>query len=132
MHGIYLLPSAPRTRQASGAATAPNGMGTSVRRITAPVGSGNGLTVKPRLYFTPSFVESATVDPVLEQSGNAKVDLRIGFGPRDGHWGTAIVGKTLTNGTTAQFRQAIALGAGSATSLVDPPRTSGLQFSLEP
>ncbi len=111
-------------------AFAPEWSGNVGARLTLPVAGDYRLTADPLMYFSSRFFQSATADPLLEQRANTKFDLRLGFGPTSGKWDVAVVGKNLTNRTTAAFRQAIPLAPGSVSALVDPPRTVGLLLTV--
>jgi outer membrane receptor protein involved in Fe transport len=95
-----------------------------------PTGA-NLLRIEPLVYFTTSFFTVATADPLLEQSGYAKFDLRVGFGPEDEHWEVALIGKNLTDRATASYRNPLTGGNGSSYVFPDPPRTVALQFSVK-
>ncbi|MBN8817450.1 MAG: TonB-dependent receptor [Sphingomonas sp.] len=108
---------------------APKWSGNVGARMTMDFGD-NRLTVDPLVYFTTRYFMSATADPLLEQRGYTKVDLRVGFGPSDGRWELAIVGKNLTDKLTTQYKQSIPLAPGSIAALVEPPRTVGVQLTI--
>lgn len=115
---------------------------TGAQRPYAPEWSGNVgadieipvedfvVSINPLFYFSSSYFLSATADPLLRQDGYSKIDLRIGFGPSDGRWELAVVGKNLTDRLTTQFAQAVPLAPGTVAALVDPPRTIGLQLTF--
>lgn len=112
------------------------------RRSFAPEYSGNFsldaeipvgefvLGINPSVYYTSWFYQSATADDLIRQKGYAKFDLRVGFGPADKNWELAVLGKNLTDRTTAGFRQTISGGLGSAAALADRPVTVAVQFSI--
>jgi outer membrane receptor protein involved in Fe transport len=110
---------------------APEWSGNFGARITAPFGDDYRLTVDPLVYFTSRFFLSSTADPLLEQRANTKIDLRVGFGPQNGRWEVAVIGRNLTDKATSQFRQSIPLAPGSVSAVVDPPRTIGFQLTLK-
>jgi iron complex outermembrane recepter protein len=98
--------------------------------LSLPIGA-NLVRIEPLVYFTTRFFTVATADPLLEQSGYAKFDLRAGFGPEDGHWEVAVIGKNLTDRATASYRNPLTGGNGSSYVFPDPPRTVALQFSVK-
>lgn len=112
------------------------------RRAFAPKLSGNvGMNVTQPLgryqlsfdangYFTTRFLQIATGDYRISQEGNVKIDARIGFGPADGPWELAVVGKNLTNKLTAGYRQVVPGATGSLAAMADAPRSIGLQGSF--
>jgi outer membrane receptor protein involved in Fe transport len=108
---------------------APEWSGNMSLEATVPVGS---LTVRasPSMYFTSWFYQSATADDLIRQRGYAKFDMRLGIGSERGGWEVALIGKNLTDRVTASFRQTVSGGLGSASALVDRPRTVALQLTL--
>jgi outer membrane receptor protein involved in Fe transport len=91
---------------------------------------GNEIRVNPSVYVTSGFFESATADPLLYQGGYAKFDMRIGYGPDDGRWAVAVIGRNLTDRLTSGFRQSITGTIGATMAIPDPPRVIALQFSI--
>lgn len=109
---------------------APEWSGNVGATLTLPVGGGNALRLSPSLYFTSRYYQAATADPLLEQSGYAKADMRVGIGPEDRRWELAVIGKNLTDIYTASFRQNIATSNGSIYVVPDRPRSFAIQFSV--
>ena len=130
IYALYLSASCTQDLSGKRRSYAPKWSGNIGARISAPIGENYRLTLDPLLYFTSRFYEAATADPLLEQKGYAKFDLRIGFGPADGRWTVAVIGKNLTDKVTSQFRQSIPLAPGSVSALVDAPRTVGIQLTF--
>lgn len=110
-------------------AYAPEWSGNVGANITVPIGDYE-LSIDPLYYFSSRYFLSATADPLLEQEGFGKVDLRLGFGPQDGGWEIALVGKNLTDRTTMSFVQAVPLAPGTTSALVEAPRTIGVQVTF--
>ncbi len=110
------------------------------RRGYAPEWSGNvrldarvpigdlQMRVTPLMYFTSWFYQSSTADDLIRQAGFAKFDLRVGLGPRDERWEVAVIGKNLTDRTTAGFRQTVSGANGSVSALADRPFTVAVQL----
>jgi len=107
----------------------PEFSGNVVVNATFPAGD-NEVRISPSVYFTTAFYQSATADPLLRQAGYAKVDLRIGYGPDDRRWEVALVGKNLTDKTTTGFQQGITGTNGTIMGIAEPPRTIGIQLSI--
>lgn len=116
----------------------------SKRRAFAPKFSGNvGMSyVQPLpdalelradslVYFSSRYYQSATADPLLEQPGHAKFDLRIGFGPESGGWELAMIGKNLADKKTASFRNQFAGSPGSVWLFPERPRSIAVQASVQ-
>ncbi len=113
------------------------------RRPFAPAFSGNvgaSLTVptgqylvrfEPSVYFVTDYNEQAGNDPLYVQKGYAKADLRIGFGPADGIWELAAIGKNLTDKQTASFRSGVTASPGSVIAFAERGRSVALQFSIK-
>lgn len=98
--------------------------------VTVPIDADIQARFDPSVYFSSSYYQSATADPLFEQSGYAKVDLRIGVGPADRSWEVAVLGKNLTDKKTASFRNGIASSPGSYFLLPERPRSIAIQFSI--
>jgi iron complex outermembrane receptor protein len=114
------------------------------RRAYAPKFSGNvgidyvgdifdGLQIRvdPSAYFTSRYFQSATADPLLEQSGYTKFDLRVGLGAADGSWELAVIGKNLTDQKTASFRNQFAGAPGTTSLIAERPRSVAFQAAVK-
>lgn len=112
------------------------------RRAFAPRFSGNvGLRYRtaltdnldigfePSVSFTSKYFQSATADALLEQPGFAKLDARLSIARSDGGWEFAVIGKNLTDKTTASFRNGVPTATGTIYALPDMPRNVAFQFS---
>ena len=108
---------------------APKWSGSASAAFTFPIGS-NTLKIEPLLYFTSKYNVSETLDPLLEQEGYAKVDLRIGFGPDSGKWELAVIGKNLTDKYTFSNARPIATSRGTYYVFPEPPRTISLAATV--
>ncbi|HEX7819782.1 MAG TPA: TonB-dependent receptor [Sphingobium sp.] len=97
-------------------AFSPKYSGNVALNATIPAGN-NEVRLSPSLYFTTAYFQSATADPLLRQDGYAKLDMRAGFGPSNKRWEVALIGKNLTDETTAGFRQGIADMDSKATAI---------------
>jgi outer membrane receptor protein involved in Fe transport len=93
--------------------------------------AGRLLRVDPLVYFTSRFFTVATADPLLQQPGYAKYDLRVGYGPEDERWEVAVIGRNLADKATAAYRNPLTGGNGSTFAYPDPPRTVAVQFSIK-
>ncbi|OYX33803.1 MAG: TonB-dependent receptor [Caulobacterales bacterium 32-69-10] len=102
-------------------------IGLSYRR---PVGGRMQATFDANAYFTSRYLVVPTGDYRVAQPGYAKVDLRVGFGPDDGRWEVAVVGKNLTDKLTASYRQIVPGATGALGALPDAPRSIGIQGSF--
>lgn len=96
-----------------------------------PIFNDVELRIDPFVYFTSDFYQAATSDPLFEQPGYAKIDLRVGLGPEDRRWELAMVGKNLTDKATASFRNQIAGAPGSMWLNPERPRSLAVQASLQ-
>jgi outer membrane receptor protein involved in Fe transport len=83
----------------------------------------------PSVAFSSWFFENSAADPLLEQSGFVKYNLRLSFGPSTHKWEVAVVGKNLSNRETFGQLLQIPLANGSVWGSVDPGRSVALQFS---
>lgn len=107
---------------------APKYSGSFEVNYTQPLNEDLDLKFSVSPYFKSRFFQQPIADDVLAQSGYVKVDGRIGLASHDG-WELAIIGKNLTDRTTANFRQVVPTSPGSVQALVDAPRTVAFQFS---
>ncbi|GGB42937.1 TonB-dependent receptor [Sphingomonas metalli] len=110
---------------------APEWSGNVGATLTLPV-AGQSLRVSPLVYWSSRYFQSATADPLLSQSGYAKVDLTVGYGPADGRWELALIGKNLTDRLTASFRQPVTGSTGSIAAVTERGRAVAIQFSVRP
>lgn len=97
--------------------------------IAIPVGDFVA-NIDPSVYFSSKYFQSATADPLLEQEGYAKVDLRVGFGPASKKWELAVIGKNLFDKNTTYFREAVPTSPGSVNYFGDRPRSVAVQFTF--
>lgn len=111
-------------------AFAPRFSGNIGAELTIPVGGGQ-IAIAPNAYSSSAFFQTSTADPLLQQNGFAKVDLRLGYVTPDRRWTFSVIGKNLTDRTTAGFRQPITLAFGSTSALLDPPRTVAFQLNYQ-
>ena len=113
------------------------------QRAYAPEWSGNlgvsaivpvsdyEIVLNPTVYFSDDFFLSANNDELLFQEGFAKIDMRVSFGPNDGTWNLAVIGKNLTDKVTAASAGTVIFSEGSSRYNPNPPRTFSLQFTYE-
>ena len=91
----------------------------------------NRLRIEPSMYFTSKFYQQPTHDPLLLQEGYAKFDTRIGYGPEDGRWEVALIGKNLTDKYTASFRGLVGTAPGTTYVASERPRSVALQITVK-
>jgi len=108
---------------------APRWSGNFTANFTMPLGDYE-LRADPSVYFSSAFYEQATADPLLEQGGYAKIDLRLGFGPANRRWEVAVIGKNLTDKATSGYRQGVT-ASSSIYAYPDRPRAIAVQFSIK-
>lgn len=112
-------------------AFAPKWSGNAGFSYVADLSEGFELRVDPSAYFTSRYFQSATADPLLEQTGYTKIDLRVGFGPADRTWELAVIGKNLTDKKTASFRNQFAGSPGTNSVIAERPRSVAFQASIK-
>lgn len=95
-----------------------------------PVGN-NELQISPWVDFSSWFYMTATADELLRQDGFAKVGLRVAYGPSDGPWQIALIGRNLTDEVTTSYRLGVPGGDGSTSNLVDRGRSVGIQVTFK-
>jgi len=125
------LQATPCTQDLSGErrAYAPEWSGNVAASFELPVG-GYQLKVDPNVYFSSSFFQQASADPLTQQDSYTKVDLRVGFGPEDEHWEVAVIGKNLSDVSTGSFRNNVPTTPGTVYALSDRPLSVAIQFSI--
>lgn len=96
--------------------------------VAVPVGD-NVVSFDPSLFFTSKYSQQVNNDPIFFQSGYAKVDARLAYGAADKRWEVAVIGKNLTDKTTASFRNSLQ-NFGSVFALVERGRSVAIQLSL--
>ncbi len=98
--------------------------------LTVPAGDYT-VRVDPSVYFVSDYNQQAGNDSLYIQKGYAKADLRIGFGPADGRWEIAAIGKNLTDKQTASFRSGVTASPGSVIAFAERGRSVALQFTIK-
>lgn len=97
-----------------------------------PLASGYRIDSTLDMFFTSKYHASNTFDPDLLQGGYATFNARVAFGPDDGLWQLAFVGRNLTNKRFIQFGGDTPLsgskfGVNSDYAFADRGRTLALQ-----
>jgi iron complex outermembrane recepter protein len=120
------------TQDLSGArkAFAPEWSGSIGFNYTLPVTDRFQVRFDPTLYFSSHYFQQSTIDPLLDQDGYAKIDLRVAFGPAAGPWEVAVIGRNLTDQGTGSYRSAIGTNPGTTYVLPERPRSIAFQVSL--
>jgi len=115
-----------RTRAFAPALTA-----TGSATFTLPIRESASLRLVPIIYYTDGYYENPTLDPLTYEPKYAKVDFRVAYGPDNGRWEIAVLGKNLTNKYT--YNQAAALSSSNGTRYVfpDAPRTISISLSIK-
>lgn len=98
--------------------------------LTIPTGEYR-FHIDPNAYFVTKYNQQAGNDSLYIQKGYAKIDLRIAFGPADGRWEIAAIGKNLTDKQTASFRSGVTASPGSVIAFPDRGRSVALQFTFK-
>jgi iron complex outermembrane recepter protein len=95
-----------------------------------PIGSFKLTTIGDITYKTKQFRE-ADLDPTLLQEGFAKANLTFVFGPEDGPWDIALIGKNIFNKDTFFFGNDTPLLEGARQFAPDRPRTIALRARVK-
>jgi outer membrane receptor protein involved in Fe transport len=110
---------------------APKWSGSTSANFELPINPNLELRLNGTLYFTSSYYEQSAISDLVKQDTYAKIDLRAALAIDDGKWEIALIGKNVTDKTTAGFRS-YALGAvGTAVALADRPRSIALQLNAK-
>lgn len=83
--------------------------------------------VQGALTFATEQFLSPDANPVMQQDGYSKLNLRIGIAPVDQNWELSLVGRNLTDEMTGNFGYNIPLVDGAYVEGVDPGRTVAIQ-----
>ncbi len=128
---LQTLASTPCSQDLSGArrAYAPEWSGFVAANVEVPVGDYQ-LRFDPNVYFSSSYFQQASADPLTVQPSYTKVDLRVGFGPEDQKWEVAVIGKNLTDVSTGSFRNNVPTSPGTIYALSDRPFSVAFQVSF--
>lgn len=91
---------------------------------------GNSLRLGGTVYFTSAYYRQPTIGELVEQDGYAKLDLRAAIGPDDRKWELAVIGKNVTDKTTASFGNYLPGAPSSSVAVADRPRSVAIQASI--
>jgi iron complex outermembrane recepter protein len=108
---------------------APKWSGNAGASYTLPLGQ-RALSIEPTVRFSSRYSQAVNNDPELFQSGYAKLDTRIAYGPDNRRWELALVGTNLTNTMTASFRNTVGTSVGTTYGIPDPGRSVLVQLSI--
>ncbi|WP_191229318.1 TonB-dependent receptor [Aurantiacibacter xanthus] len=109
---------------------APEWSGAVGAELMLPVSSDLDFTANPVVAFSSSYFMTATGDPLLQQEGYAKIDLRLGLSSHEGGWELALIGRNLTDKATASYRLGVPGADGSVLAMLERGRSVALQFSI--
>lgn len=108
---------------------APKWSGSIGMTLTAPLPNAQ-ITIDPVMSFTSRYHQQ-TFDPLFDQPGFAKIDLRVAVGNKDRGWELAVIGRNLTDKITAAFRNLIPTSPGTFVGLTDRARSVAVQFTIQ-
>ena len=112
-------------------AYAPDWSGNVGASYTTALFDGYDIKLEGNMFFTSRYYQQANGDPLSVQDSYAKFDARIGFGPDNGRWEVAVIGKNLSDKTTASYRAPLPSSPGSYQAMTDRPRSVAFQFSIK-
>lgn len=125
---VLTIPNCRQDLSGASRAFAPKFSGNIGLEYSAPVAGGR-MSFAPNLFFTSKYGQQVNNDPLFYQEGYAKLDARLAFAGDSGRWEFAIIGKNLTDKTTASFRNSLQ-NFGSVFALAERGRSAAVQFSL--
>ncbi|MEM8935008.1 MAG: TonB-dependent receptor [Pseudomonadota bacterium] len=109
---------------------APEYAGTVTVRYEHPIGDYL-VSIEPNVQFTDGYFFVQDFNPLNKQESFTKLNVRAGFGPEDGQWELAFVGRNLTDKITSHFcQEPPAAGAGSIACSPDRPATYQIQGKI--
>jgi len=110
---------------------APKWSGSTSANYRAPMGPNLELRLNGTVYFTSSYYQQSAISDLVKQDAYAKLDLRAALAIDDGKWEIALIGKNVTDKTTAGFRSYAPGSVGTAVALADRPRSIALQLNTK-
>jgi iron complex outermembrane receptor protein len=108
---------------------APKWSGSVGLTLTKPLQDAQ-ITIDPVLNFSSRYHQQ-TFDPLFDQPGYAKIDLRFAVGKKDRGWELAVIGRNLTDEATAAFRNQIPTSPGTIIGIADRGRSVAIQFTIQ-
>ena len=84
------------------------------------------------VYGQSKSYQATDLDPATVQDSYAKLDARLAVGPSDGKWSIAIVGRNLTDKTTANFINDLTFFNANGAPLAGNPRSGSYFYLTEP
>ena len=101
---------------------------------TRPVWTDYEIGVRANLYFSDEYFAAGNHDPSQIQDSYEELDATISFGPTDGQWRIAVIGKNLTDEAVVADAAdtplaASIFGAPSYLNLMKKPRSIVIQLS---
>lgn len=109
---------------------APKFSGSIGATLTMPMAGNRALKIDPNLFYSTGYYLTPTIDPLLKQGHYATLDLRAGYGPRDGSWDIAVIGKNLTNAKIKSTGSSVGTSPGMVYALLQRARSVAVQITL--
>lgn len=109
---------------------APRFSGTFGATVGAPLGT-NVVTLAPSVYYSSSYYLTPQIDPLLRQGRYATFDLRAAFGPEDGRWEVAVIGKNLSDARVTSTGLTLGTAPGTVQAVLDRARSVAISFSVK-
>lgn len=108
---------------------APRFSGTLGATIGAPIGR-NVASLAPSVYYSTGYYLTPQIDPLLRQGDYATFDLRAAFGPEDGRWEVAVLGKNLSNAHVTSTGLTLGTAPGTVQAVLDRARSVAFSLSI--
>ena len=109
---------------------APRFSGTVGATLGAPLGA-NVVSLAPSVYYSTSYYLTPQIDPLLRQGQYATLDMRAAFGPEDGRWEIAVIGKNLSNARVTSTGLTLGTSPGTVQAVLDRARSVAISFSIK-
>ncbi|WP_150295106.1 TonB-dependent receptor [Sphingobium estronivorans] len=107
---------------------APKWSGTVNASYVQPIGTLE-LKASTTLFFTDSYFLADSLDPMLSQSGYARLDGRLSLGSPAKGWDLAVIGSNLTNRKISSWCYDTPATLGSYSCVLERPRNVSFQLS---
>jgi len=110
---------------------APKFSGSVGATLTVPVGDRYALKVDPNIFYSSGYYLTPTIDPLLKQGRYTTFDLRAGFGPTDGNWEVAVIGKNLSNEVIKSSGSSVGTSPGLVYAIPQRGRSVAFQITFK-
>ncbi|MDX3898955.1 MAG: TonB-dependent receptor [Sphingobium sp.] len=109
---------------------APKFSGSVSATVTIPTSADYAIKVDPNVFHSTGYYMTPTIDPLLQQGHYTTFDLRVGFGPTNGKWEFAVIGKNLSDEYIKSTGSSVGTSPGLVYALPQRARSVAFQFTI--